>query len=309
MSELIETQALSKRYGATQAVTDVNLCLQAGGIIGLVGENGAGKTTFLSMISGALEPSAGTVNVLGHPASSAALLGKVNILLQEANFKKGIAARKQLIHFARLQGMDKSAANEEISRLLTLLNNADYADKKPETMSYGQRKRMGITQTFIGKPQLILLDEPTAGLDPVAAAEVRQVIQDFSKQTTFIISSHNLYEIQDICSRIIIMDKGHVKMNTTISKLSQESDSLYITLDREPSTELMQALSGQSGVVNAEQDKANPEKITVRFSGKEADKLQLDIQSLVIEHGYSVINLSRSENLLGNILTDIAQNN
>ena len=307
MPNLVETRTLTRRYGSNTAIDNIALSLDDGGIIGLVGKNGAGKTTLLSLLSGALEPSSGTVNVLGYPASAPQLLGKINILLQEADFKRGISVKHQLIHFAQLQGLTQSEAKNEIGLLLEKLNNSEYAHKVPEAMSYGQRKRLGITQTFIGKPELILLDEPTAGLDPLAAADIRKTIQSFADQTTFIISSHNLYELQDICSRVLVLDKGQLKMNTTLSELNQGSDCLHITLNKNISADLLSALCELPEISEAIPDKTNLEKITLHFTDPGTDKLQLQVQSLILEHGYSVLQLNRGENMLAEILSGITQ--
>jgi len=181
MAAIIEIQALHKKYGSVVALENINLVIDSNEPIGLVGKNGAGKTTLFSILCGALKPNSGSVNVLGHSPESSSIKGKISILLQDADFKKGVPVTAQLNYFARLQGMSKQQAVFEVSSLLEKLNNADYASKKPETLSYGQRKRLGIVQALIGKPTLVLLDEPTAGLDPIAANDIRKLIQDSAK--------------------------------------------------------------------------------------------------------------------------------
>ncbi len=307
MSRLIEIEGLTKRYGARRAINDISLSLDKGGIIGLVGKNGAGKTTLLSMLAGALAPTSGSVRILGHPASAPALLGKINILLQDANFTNGIPVNKQLVHFARLQGMNKTAAREEVTRLLARLSNAAYAEKAPAAMSHGQRKQLGIMQSLIGAPALILLDEPTAGLDPVAAGAIRRMIQDLAERSTFIISSHNLYELEDICTRILVLDDGRLKMNTTLAALGRASNCIHVTLDGSASEALLSALSRLPGIIEVNVDQAAAEKIALHFAGPEVDKLQLQIQGLVIEHGYSALQLGRGENMLGSLLSDLTE--
>ena len=302
MTALIEIRDLSKHYRSVVALDCINLKIDNHSTIGLVGKNGAGKTTLLSILSGTIRPNSGTVKVLGQSPHSSTIKGKISILLQEANFKKGIPVITQLEHFARLQGLSKQAAKEEIGDLLKKLNNTDYAHKKPETLSFGQRKRMGIVQAFIGSPDLVLLDEPTAGLDPVAANSVRSFLQAFSKQSAFIISSHNLYEIEDICSTIVVLDKGKIVTNANLSDLTNKNNSLNITLDQAISAPLMSAISGLEDVTELIVDDSNQEKITVHIIATELDKFQLSLQTLIVEHGYSVIQLSRGKALIDEVI-------
>lgn len=302
MTRLIVAEGLSKKYRATAALTDINLSIDTPVCIGLVGKNGAGKTTLLSILSGSIRQSAGTVKVLGHAPQDSAIKGKVSILLQDAHFKKGLPVIFQLEHFAQLQGFTKQAARDEIAGLLRQLNNADYAGKNPEQLSWGQRKRLGIVQAFIGQPELILLDEPTAGLDPLAAHDVRKFIQTYTDKSSFIISSHNLYEIEDICSDVVILDKGKLIAYTKITELAGKDNSLTISLDRAPSEELLNALSQLPEITDLKTDSANQEKITLYFSSKQVDKFQLQVQTLIIGQGFSLVQLHRGKALVDGVL-------
>ncbi len=302
MTCLIETEGLSKKYRATPALTGINLSIEKPVCIGLVGKNGAGKTTLLSILSGSIRQSSGTVKVLGHAPQGSAIQGKVSILLQDAHFKKGLPVISQLEHFAQLQGFTKQAARDEIADLLRQLNNADYAGKNPEQLSWGQRKRLGIVQAFIGQPELVLLDEPTAGLDPLAAHDVRKFIQTYTDKSSFIISSHNLYEIEDICSEVVILDKGKLIAYTKITELAGKDNSLNISLDRAPSEELLNALSQLPEIIDLKTDSANQEKITLYFASKQADKFQLQVQTLIIEQGFSLVHLHRGKALVDGVL-------
>ena len=132
--------------------------------IGLVGKNGAGKTTLLSLLTGSLKTKTGSIKILGQSPEEIATTGKLNILPQDAAFKNGIPVFKQLVLFARLQGMRKTAATESVNKLLDELGDTSFAHKAVDKLSYGQRKRLGILQAFLGSPELVILDEPTAGL-------------------------------------------------------------------------------------------------------------------------------------------------
>lgn len=302
MPSIIDIKGLSKKYGPTLALDDIDLSIDTTEPIGLVGKNGAGKTTLLSILSGAIRQTSGTVKVLDYQPGASRVNGRLSILLQDADFKRGIPVLSQLLHFARLQGQTKQQARSQISDLLEKLNNADYAGKKPETLSYGQRKRLGIVQALIGDPELVLLDEPTAGLDPIAASDVRQFIQTASKQATFIVSSHNLYEIEDICSRIIILDKGRLIINSKISEFSDTNNRINLTLDRAVSHELRNKLLQLADIINLITNETQPEKLTIEFSSKAVDELQLQIQSIIIEQGIGIVQLNRGKTLADGVI-------
>ncbi|MFQ5658855.1 MAG: ABC transporter ATP-binding protein [Gammaproteobacteria bacterium] len=302
MAPVIELRSLCKRYGSTIALDKINLSLDRHAPTGLVGKNGAGKTTLLSILCGAITPSSGTVKVLGLSPTAAEIKGKITILLQDANFKKGVPVLPQLHYFARLQGLTRQEARLEIAGLLERFRNMDYAHRKPETLSYGQRKRLAIVQAFIGAPQLVLLDEPTAGLDPVAANDIRGFIQSAGNNTAFIVSSHNLYEIEDICTTIIVMDKGKLIASTEIADLAGKNDTLNLTLERKPTRTLLAALSQLPEITEIIPDKSNQERITLHFVNPQADQFQLHIQSLIIEQGFSIVHLSRGKTLVDGVI-------
>ncbi len=302
MTALLEITDLSKRYGATTALDKINLSIEQPAAIGLVGKNGAGKTTLLSILSGALRPTQGSVSILGETPQSVSTTGMLNILPQDATFKKAVPVYKQLILFARLQGMNKGEARSTVNNLLAELGDAGFATRSPESLSYGQRKRLGIVQAFLGQPQLVILDEPTAGLDPVAANDVRQLIRKLSGESAFIISSHNLYEIEDICSSVIILDKGKLIASQAISELAGKDSSLNLSLNRPADEELLRALLQIREIKNVIPDKLNKEKMTLSLGGDNIDELQLQVQQLIMDQGYTVTELSRGKALIDGMM-------
>ncbi len=163
-SPIIQCQRLTHVYSGKVALSDINFELEAGEPIGLVGPNGAGKTTFLSILSGFLHPTSGTVRLFGHPPGATKLIGKVSALPQDARLDPSFTIIGQLVFYARLQDLNKQQANFEASRVLETVKLKEAAQEKPLTLSHGMAKRVAIAQALIGKPDLILLDEPTADL-------------------------------------------------------------------------------------------------------------------------------------------------
>jgi len=302
MSTVISTTGLGKKYGSVKALDNISLEIDSDGPIGLIGKNGAGKTTLLSILSGALRPTSGSVRVLGFPPESSAIKGRISILLQDANFRNGIPVKSQLLHFARVLGMTRDQACNEVNSILEQTNNSLSAQNKPKALSYGQRKRLAIVQALIGKPELVLLDEPTAGLDPVAASEVRKLIRNSSRKISFMVSSHNLYEIEDICKTILLLDRGRLVTYKAIADFSTKNNTLNLVLNRPMTEELRKKILQFTEITDFISNDPNPEKFTIHFTSTNPDKLQLELQSLIIENGFSIVMLSRGKTLADGVI-------
>jgi len=302
MSKLIECRALTKSFARKNAIENLDLDIEPGRTLGLVGPNGAGKTTLFSLISGYLKPSSGEIRVFEDDPGAASKKGRIGTLPQDAPFLRGISVEAQLSLYAKLQGYIGKAAKEEVIRVLGHLKIIDLAKQYPETLSFGQRKRVAVAQTLIGEPELILLDEPTSGLDPVAANDVRNIIRVLRKQCTFIISSHNLDEIGDVCDEVIIIKQGKLVKHCLISELVERDSSLNLLLSDSLPEQAQQDLNNISGVDDVITDPANPLRITVLFDSEQPDQLQLEIMSTVQKHQLSIVEFSRGETLTGKVV-------
>jgi ABC-2 type transport system ATP-binding protein len=164
-----------------------------------------------------LQPSEGEVSIFGHQPGSNALFGKVSALPQDAQLDPRFSIARQLGHYAQLQGYSKKAARIEAERVLGLVELSEVIDEKPGALSHGMRKRVTIAQALMGKPELILLDEPTAGLDPRNARNIRQMVAELSDQATFIISSHNLNELERLSQTVLYLEQGKISQHSAIS--------------------------------------------------------------------------------------------
>ena len=302
MSKLIECSKLTKSFARKNAIENLDLEIEPGRTLGLVGPNGAGKTTLFSLISGYLKPTSGDIRVFEDDPGAATQKGRIGTLPQDAPFLKGISVEAQLNLYAKLHGYIGKAAKTEVTRVLEHLKITDLAKQYPETLSFGQRKRVAIAQALIGKPELILLDEPTSGLDPVAANDVRNIIRALREQCTFIISSHNLDEIDDVCDEVIIIKQGKLVKHTLISELVERDSSLNLLLSDSLPEQAQQDLNNISGIDDVIIDPANPLRITVLFDSKQPDQLQLEIMSTVQKHQLSIVEFSRGETLTGKVV-------
>ncbi|MGB1310315.1 MAG: ABC transporter ATP-binding protein [Leucothrix sp.] len=224
---IVNCQQLSKRYGNTHALDSIDLSLDAGAPIALIGPNGAGKTTLFSILCGFLRSSSGGVEVLGSQPGSTALHGKLAALPQDANLDPRFSIGHQLGLFARLQGLSAKQAKIESKRVLEQVGLPETFAMRPEALSHGMRKRVLFAQALMGKPALILLDEPTAGLDPPNVKAMRQLIREAAPKATFIISSHNLDELEKVCHSVVHLEKGRLKR---VVSIDQAKSSGYLTL-------------------------------------------------------------------------------
>jgi ABC-type multidrug transport system ATPase subunit len=220
---------VSKRFGPKVAVEDVSLAIDRGAVYGLIGPNGAGKTTTFSMLAGYLRPSSGDVAVLGiAPTAVDRLRGKLGVLPQDAVLPANDAVGEFLVHMGRLQGLPASRAADCARAALAEVAGGDWWPQRCGRLSHGMAKRVAIAQAFLGEPELVLLDEPTAGLDPRIAWEVRQLLRSKRGRCTIVVSSHNLQELEEVCDAAAILDRGRIVAAGSMGELTAENEEVRI---------------------------------------------------------------------------------
>ena len=212
-SAAIDVAHLIKLYKTTRAVDDVSFRIARGSITGLLGGNGAGKTTTIAMIMGLVLPTSGRIQVLGHPMpdGSAEVLGRMNFESPYVDMPMRLTVRQNLTIFGRLYAVEN--LRERIAQLAADFDLGDFLDRASGKLSAGQKTRVALAKALINEPELLLLDEPTASLDPDTADWVRQHLQDYRKthDATILLASHNMLEVERLCDRVIIMKRGRVE--------------------------------------------------------------------------------------------------
>jgi len=259
----IVTRGLRKVYGNVRALDGLDVEVPAGSIFGLVGPNGAGKTTTFSVVMGFVRPDSGEVELLGRPISDrAALRGRVLGLPQDAQLDGRVSVLRSLTFLARLTGMDRDAAAAEARSVLERMGLLDRAEARPGELSHGMAKKVGVAQALIGDAEVLLLDEPTAGLDPRAAAELRELIRDLRGNRAVVISSHNLAEIQEICDHVAIIDRGRSVDAGSIDEMTRADAEVEIDVKEGavPASQLAE-IAGVSEVTGGE----GPGTVKIRF--------------------------------------------
>lgn len=209
---MIEVSGLTRYYGEFAALNDVSFSVREGEIIGLLGLNGAGKSTTLKVLAGLLAPSAGTVVVDGVDVgeNADALKSRIGYLPEDPPLYRDMTVSGFLRHIGRLKGLSASAVEGRLPEVLRLTHLLERKDQVIATLSHGYRKRVGIAQAVIHNPRLVILDEPISGLDPVQIFDMRKVIRDLGKGRAVLISSHILSEISQTCDRIIVLKDGRL---------------------------------------------------------------------------------------------------
>src|SRR3954468_18655637 len=212
-SAAIDAAHLVKVYKTTRAVDDVSFRIARGSITGLLGGNGAGKTTTIAMIMGLLLPTEGRVQVLGHPMpeQSAEVLGRMNFESPYVDMPMRLTVRQNLSIFGRLYAVENLRAR--IEQLAADLDLGDFLDRTNGKLAAGQKTRVALAKALINQPELLLLDEPTASLDPDTADWVRQHLQTYRRTygATILLASHNMLEVERLCDRVIIMKRGRIE--------------------------------------------------------------------------------------------------
>lgn len=227
----VEASNLSKKYGEKVVVNNLNLKVKEGSIFGFLGKNGAGKSTFINMITGLISPTSGSFKLFGATQhSDKGFYKKIGVLPDYSTFYEHLTALEHLKYFSGILGL--SMTKEDMMDILRLVELEDSANLKAGKFSFGMKKRLGIAQALMNNPRILFLDEPTSGVDANAVLNIHSLIKNVSKKgTTIFLTSHNLDEVEKLCDDIAIMDKGNIKIQGSMEELRNEytnNITLYI---------------------------------------------------------------------------------
>ena len=292
MENIIQTSHLTKRYGAKIAVNDLNLSIRKGEVFGLLGPNGAGKTTTILMLLGLTEPTAGRATIAGCDCTRNPLEVKsiVGYLPDNVGFYTDMTGRQNLRFTGRLNGLGGQELEDRIDALLERVGMTEAADKKTGTYSKGMRQRLGIADVLIKDPQVIIMDEPTLGIDPEGMRELLNIIRDLSVKDgrTVLISSHQLQQIQQVCDRVGIYVEGTLVACGTLAELEahiQKNGTYLLEVDVEPcDDQILGMLAGQDGILGIAKEGR-------RFMITSKKDIRPQLTKFLGEHDYTVMHL------------------
>lgn len=225
---MIEVSHLTKQYGNHLAVDDVSFTVADGQICGLLGPNGAGKSTIMNILTGYLSATSGQVTVAGHslPEEADAAKACVGYLPEQPPLYPEMTVQEYLTFAAELKGVKKAERKEQVCRAARRTGLEAVLPRLIRSLSKGYKQRVGIAQALLGSPRLIILDEPTVGLDPAQVIEIRKLIRELGRAHTVILSSHILSEVQAVCQQILILSKGHLAAAGSLEELTADGKSL-----------------------------------------------------------------------------------
>ncbi|QSQ15078.1 ABC transporter ATP-binding protein [Myxococcus landrumensis] len=294
----IELFGVSKRFGPKVAVSGVSFTVPRGVVYGLIGPNGAGKTTTFSMMCGYLYPSEGSLKVMDvDPSTPGALKGRLGALPQDAVLPPGWEVGALLMYWARLSGL--ASPEKEAREALEQVGLMEAWNVQTQALSHGMAKRTAMAQALMGRPPLVLLDEPTAGLDPRIAAQVRQVIKDMKGKQTVVVSSHNLQELEELCDAAAILDKGVLAQAGSMSELTGLGAEFRVQIAR--GTVIPPELTALADVTDARME--GEHILVVRFGGNAKPE---EVISRVVAHllqtGVLILGVSQGRRLEDRVL-------
>ena len=226
----IQIENLEHRFGTKVALSNINWRLPQKGIVGLVGPNGAGKTTLFSLIAGFLRVQSGKIKILGSSSpGQASLAGRMGVMPQDAIFAKDISILDQLLYLLKLDGITGASAESRVFAIMKRVGLEKEIHRGASTLSHGMGKRLGVAQSLLGLPEIVLLDEPTAGLDPANARQIREFMREVGKSALVIVSSHNLIELQDLIDEVGVIVDGKLVASGTVEEVTQRDRRFEVT--------------------------------------------------------------------------------
>ncbi|MBI4337431.1 MAG: ABC transporter ATP-binding protein [Chloroflexi bacterium] len=254
---VIETQTLSKRFGRILAVDSLSLQVPRGGVFGLLGPNGSGKTTTLSILLGLVRPTAGSVRLFGRDVNGShqEALRRMGAIVETPAFYPYLSGRANLRFF---QGISGHGSMKEVDRLLSMVKLSERANSRFSTYSLGMKQRLGIAYALLGEPELLLLDEPTNGLDPAGMAEVRDLVRELGTGgRTVVLSSHLLHEVEQVCDNVAILSKGRLIAQGRVKDLLAQRGGVRLKTTDDGKAEGVLKATGWAANVSRDGDHLN----------------------------------------------------
>ena len=233
---MIEVKNITKKYGNFTAVDNINFKIEEGEIIGLLGPNGAGKSTTMNMITGYIEPTEGEIIVNGYDISKKPKKAKTQIgyMPEGVPLYSDLTVKEFVTYMAELKKVDRKTRKEKVEKIIEQTGLKDVEKKLTRNLSRGYKQRVSMAGALVGEPKILILDEPTVGLDPKQITEIRALIKELGKTHTVILSSHILSEVSQICNKVIIINKGKIVSIDTpenLEKKVESNNTTYVTVE------------------------------------------------------------------------------
>ncbi|MCB9904690.1 MAG: ABC transporter ATP-binding protein [Planctomycetes bacterium] len=309
---MIEIQHLTKRFGALTAVDDVTFDVGRGEVLGFLGPNGAGKSTTMKMVTGFLDPTSGTARVCGHDVTKDPIAAqkRIGYLPEGAPLYGDMTALGLLKFVAEARGIPSGERKAAIERVVSRVHIEEVLRRRIDTLSKGFKRRVGLAQAIVHDPDVLILDEPTDGLDPNQKHDVRQLILEMSKDKVIVLSTHILEEVSAVCTRAIIIAHGKLRFDGTPAEL-QAMDPAHgaVTLTLDGAQDAREALTGIAGVARVEPLDAPEGHTRYRIYPNEDAAILGGLSSLAHQRGWEVDHLSVESGRLDEVFRTVTAGN
>ena len=297
---MIQVENITKKYGNFIAVKNINFEIEEGEIVGFLGPNGAGKSTTMNMITGFIEPTSGRIIVDGYDISKKPLRAKKQIgyMPEGVPLYSDLTVKEFVTYMAELKGVDKKEKKEKVKQALEETGLTDVQNKLNKNLSRGYKQRVSMAGALVGDPKVIILDEPTVGLDPKQVTEIRALIKNLGKNHTIILSSHILSEVSQICNKVIIINKGEIVAIDTPQNLEKKvikDNSVYVTVeDTENKMETIKNKLENATEVKLVAENEDKTKKYVISTGQDID-LRKNIFDVFAKEGITIFEMKKAD--------------
>lgn len=307
---MIEVKQLSKRYGNLTAVDDVSFSVEKGEILGFLGPNGAGKSTTMKMLSCFITPTSGTATIVDQDIldDSLAVRKKIGYLPESAPSYQNMTVTEFLRFVAAIRGFERDTQIEKVESIIETTSLGSARHQTIDTLSKGYKQRVGFAQALLHDPPVLILDEPTDGLDPNQKQEVRQLIKRMAREKAIILSTHILEEMEAVCTRAIIIDQGKIVANGSPEELLKASSTfnvLTITFGQKPDPQVIEAIEGLDAVESVRSETSEEKKELIRVKPKEKRDILADVKSILKEHQTDFEELYREKGFMDEVFRNL----
>lgn len=310
---MIKTDGLTKRYGRHTVVDDLSFSCQPGEVLGFLGPNGAGKSTTMKMVTGFVAPSAGTAEVCGHDIATDGLAArqKIGYLPEGAPCYAEMTPGSFLAFIADIRGLEGDDRKARLDEVVERLHLGPVLEQSIETLSKGFKRRVGLAQAILHDPEVLILDEPTDGLDPNQKHEVRELIRSMSADKLIVISTHILEEVEAVCSRAIIIANGKILADETPHALASRSryhNAVRLTVGEGTSfDEVVAAVEKLGSVATTESDREHGNVIAISRDGSKDMQTWQEVAGLVQEKAWTIESLQLEAGRLDEVFRQITR--
>ncbi|MCI9365531.1 MAG: ABC transporter ATP-binding protein [Clostridia bacterium] len=310
---MIKVENITKKYGNYTAVDNMSFKIEEGEIVGFLGPNGAGKTTTMSMITGFIEPTSGHVEINGYNVSKKAKKAKreIGYMPETTPLYNELTPKEFVGYMSELKGVSKKEKKAEIERVLKAVGIEEVQNKLIRNLSRGFKQRVSLAGALVGNPKVLILDEPTVGLDPKQVTQIRSLIKSLGKDHTVILSSHILSEVSQICQKVIIINKGKVVAIDTPENLENKTNSgnvLIVTVE-DPENKIEETVKEMQNIQELKLLKNLPDGTKqYSISSKGEKDMRKDVFSLFAKNGITIFELKKAETTLEEAFINLIDN-